>query len=91
MLPNAKVFCGVVAGGAEEDRTPDLCSAIARHARVFNVFRNLLRGTLGKPRANGRGTSSPVTADLPHTKRPATGRQSSAGLTNAKGYIRYGF
>ena len=29
MLPNTEVFCGVVAGGAEEDRTPDLCSAIA--------------------------------------------------------------
>ena len=68
MLQNSQDFCGFVAGGAEGNRTPDLCSAIARHARISLVFLRHLRGTLGKPTANAEGTNGLDTAEIPHTK-----------------------
>lgn len=91
MLENAKEFCGFVAGGAEGNRTPDLCSAIARHARVLADFSLRLQGTGWKPIGNAARTSHGFTAELPHAIRPATMVEHRAGLSMNAKELRYAY
>lgn len=81
MLANVKDFCGFVAGGAEGNRTPDLCSAIARNVRVLADFSSRALGTSRKPNANAARTSCDITAELPHVIGPKRGCNLDPALT----------